>query len=109
MNWSTGYSAAFLNSGKVRNRGVEIIINSKNIANRNFTWNTTVNWSKNENKVLSLAEDLGGEDNQVIGVGGNATLIAKVGGSTGDIYGFGFVRTSDGQIVPSSTTPSPII
>jgi TonB-linked SusC/RagA family outer membrane protein len=102
MNWATGYSAAFLNSGKVRNRGVEIIINSKNITNRNFTWNTTVNWSKNENEVLSLAEDLGGEDNQVIGVGGNATLIAKVGGSTGDIYGFGFVRSPDGQIVYNS-------
>jgi TonB-linked SusC/RagA family outer membrane protein len=99
MNWSTGYSAAFMNSGEVRNRGVEVVINSKNISNKTFSWNTTINWSKNQNRVLSLAEDLGGEDNQVIGVGGNATLIAKVGGSTGDIYGFGFVRSPDGQIV----------
>jgi outer membrane receptor protein involved in Fe transport len=102
MNWSTGYSAAFLNSGKVRNRGVEIVINSKNITNRTFTWNTTVNWSKNDNTVLSLAEDLGGEDNQVIGIGGNATIIAKVGGSTGDIYGFGFVRTPEGHVIYNS-------
>jgi TonB-linked SusC/RagA family outer membrane protein len=99
MNWSTGYSAAFMNSGEVRNRGVEVVINSKNIDKKTFSWNTTINWSKNQNRVLSLAEDLGGEDNQVIGVGGNATLIAKVGGSTGDIYGFGFVRSPDGQIV----------
>lgn len=99
MNWSTGYSAAFMNSGEVRNRGIEVVINSKNISNKTFSWNTTINWSKNQNRVLSLAEDLGGEDNQVIGVGGNATLIAKVGGSTGDIYGFGFVRSPDGQIV----------
>lgn len=99
MNWSTGYSAAFLNAGEVRNRGVEIVINSKNIANKDFTWNTTINWSKNQNRVLSLAEELGGEDNQIIGTGGNATIIAKVGGSTGDIYGFGFVRSPDGQIV----------
>jgi hypothetical protein len=99
MNWSTGYSAAFMNSGEVRNRGIEVVINSKNISNKTFSWNTTINWSKNQNRVLSLAEDLGGEDNQVIGMGGNATLIAKVGGSTGDIYGFGFVRSPDGQIV----------
>src|SRR5690606_36327897 len=99
MNWSTGYSAAFLNAGEVRNRGVEVVINSKNIANRDFTWNTTINWSKNQNRVLSLAEELGGEDNQIIGTGGNATIIAKVGGSTGDVYGFGFVRSPDGQIV----------
>jgi len=102
MNWSTGYSAAFLNSGEVRNRGIEVVINSKNVSNKNFSWNTTVNWSKNQNRVLSLAEDLGGEDNQIIGTGGNATLIAKVGGSTGDIYGFGFVRSPDGQIVYNS-------
>ncbi|HEX5653818.1 MAG TPA: SusC/RagA family TonB-linked outer membrane protein [Chitinophagaceae bacterium] len=102
MNWSTGYSAAFLNSGKVRNRGVELVVTSKNISNKNFSWNSTINWSKNQNRVLSLAEDLGGEDNQIIGVGGNATLIAKVGGSTGDIYGFGFVRSPDGQIVYNS-------
>jgi TonB-linked SusC/RagA family outer membrane protein len=102
MNWSTGYSAAFMNSGEVRNRGIEVVINSKNISNKTFSWSTTVNWSKNQNRVLSLAEDLGGEDNQIIGVGGNATLIAKVGGSTGDIYGFGFVRSADGQIVYNS-------
>lgn len=99
MNWATGYSAAFMNSGKVRNRGVEVVLNSKNIARKNFTWNTTINWSTNKNRVLSLAEDLGGEDNQIIGTGGNATLIAKVGGSTGDIYGFGFMRSPDGQII----------
>lgn len=102
MNWSTGYSAAFLNSGEVRNRGVEVVINSKNIVTKNFNWSTTINWAKNQNRVLSLAEDLGGEDNQVIGTGGNATIIAKVGGSTGDVYGFGFVRSPDGQIVYNS-------
>ncbi|MBN8687044.1 MAG: SusC/RagA family TonB-linked outer membrane protein [Chitinophagales bacterium] len=99
MNWATGYSAAFMNSGKVRNRGVELVLTTKNISRKNFTWNSTFNWSKNQNRVLSLAEDLGGEDNQIIGTGGNATIIAKVGGSTGDIYGFGFSRSPDGQIV----------
>jgi TonB-linked SusC/RagA family outer membrane protein len=102
MNWATGYSAAFLNSGEVRNRGVEVVLTSKNIAGKNFNWSTTINFSKNQNRVLSVAEDLGGEDNQIIGTGGNATIIAKVGGSTGDVYGFGFVRSPEGQIVYNS-------
>ncbi|HVK97350.1 MAG TPA: SusC/RagA family TonB-linked outer membrane protein, partial [Flavisolibacter sp.] len=102
LNWSTGYSAAFLNSGEVRNRGVEVVLNSKNISNKSFNWNTTINWSKNQNRVLSLAKELGGENNQTIATGGAATIIAKVGGSTGDIYGFGFVRSPDGQIVYSA-------
>ncbi|MEJ7827962.1 MAG: SusC/RagA family TonB-linked outer membrane protein, partial [Segetibacter sp.] len=64
---------------------------------RNFKWNTTITWAKNHNEVLELAEGL--SDKQDIGYGGNATLQARVGGTTGDIYGFGFVRSPDGQIV----------
>jgi len=96
---TTGYSSAILNSGKIRNRGVEVIINSKNISNKNFIWNTTINWSKNNNKVLELAKEFESAGKQDIGYGGNATLQARVGGTTGDIYGFGFVRSPDGQIV----------
>jgi outer membrane receptor protein involved in Fe transport len=100
---TSGYSSAILNSGKIRNRGVEVIINSKNISNKNFTWNTTINWSKNDNKVLELAKEFESAGKQDIGYGGNATLQARVGGTTGDIYGFGFVRSPDGQIVYTST------
>ncbi len=96
---TTGYSSAILNSGKIRNTGVEVIINSKNISTKSFTWNTTVNWSKNTNKVIELAKEFESAGKQDIGYGGNATIQARVGGTTGDIYGFGFVRSPDGQIV----------
>lgn len=100
---TTGYTSAILNAGKVRNRGIEIVASSKNIAAKNFTWSTTVNWAKNQNRVLSLAEEFGGDDNQPIGYGGTATILAKVGGTTGDIYGLGFVRSPDGQIIYNSS------
>lgn len=96
---TTGYTSAIINSGKVRNRGIELIINAKPIVHKYFKWNTTINWSKNQNKVLYLAEEFGGIGKQDIGYGGNATIQARVGGTTGDIYGFGFVRSPDGQIV----------
>ena len=99
---TTGYSFAVLNSGKIRNRGIEVIINSKNISNKNFTWNTTINWSKNDNEVLELAKEFESAGKQDIGYGGNATLQARVGGTTGDIYGFGFLRSPDGQIIYTS-------
>ena len=94
---TTGYTRAILNGGKIRNTGVELILNGKIIAAKKFKWNTIVTFSKNENRVLSLTE--GVEDKQDIGYGGNATIQARVGGTTGDIYGFGFVRSPDGQIV----------
>jgi TonB-linked SusC/RagA family outer membrane protein len=94
---TTGYTRAILNSGKVRNRGVELVVNARPVESKNFRWNTTLTWAKNENRVLELAEGM--TDKQDIGYGGNATLQARVGGTTGDIYGFGFVRSPDGQIV----------
>lgn len=97
LDFSTGFSSAILNAGNVRNVGVEVSINANPVKTKNFKWNTTINWSKNQNRVLELADGIG--DRQDVGYGGNATLQARVGGTTGDIYGFGFVRSPDGQIV----------
>lgn len=94
---TTGYSRAVLNAGKVRNQGVELVLNAKPIDFADFKWRSTVTWSKNSNKVLKLADGM--DDQQVLGVGGQASIIAKVGGTTGDIYGFGFVRSPEGEIV----------
>jgi TonB-linked SusC/RagA family outer membrane protein len=98
---TTGYSRAVLNAGVVRNKGIELLVGGKPIKTQNFSWTTTINWSKNDNEVLELAEGL--TDKQDIGYGGNATIQARVGGTTGDIYGFGFVRAPDGQIVYRTT------
>lgn len=50
----TGFSSQLTNIGKMRNRGVELTLSSKNVAGRNFNWNTDVNFSLNRNKVLQL-------------------------------------------------------
>ncbi|MDQ6530513.1 SusC/RagA family TonB-linked outer membrane protein [Flavobacterium sp. LHD-85] len=97
MDFSTGYSGAVLNGGKVRNRGIELTLGGKIIDGENFKWNATTNWSRNWNKVMELPEGIDGQ--QIIGTGGTASIIAKVGGTTSAIYGFGFVRSPDGQIV----------
>ena len=97
LDITTGYSSGVLNSGEVRNRGIELSLNGKVFKNDNFSWNSTVTWAKNWNRVMELAEGINNQ--QEIGSGGTATLLAKVGGTTTAIYGFGFVRSPDGQIV----------
>jgi hypothetical protein len=94
---TTGYSSAFLNSGVVRNRGIEVLVTAQPVKTKTFTWSSTLTWARDKNKVLELAE--GFSDKQDIGYGGNATIQARIGGTTGDIYGFGFLRSPDGQIV----------
>ena len=98
---TTGFLRAVLNAGKVRNKGIEILLGGKPVSNKNFNWTTTATFSTNNNEVLELAE--GFTDRQDIGYGGNATIQARVGGTTGDIYGFGFLRSPDGQIVYNSS------
>lgn len=97
---TTGYNRAILNSGEVRNRGVELALNVTPIKTADFTWKSTINWSKNWNKVLELADGI--DNQQEIGSGGSATMIAKVGESATAIYGYGFVRDPEGNIVYDS-------
>src|SRR5712691_8802397 len=51
---ATGYGSAVVNSGEVRNRGVELAVSMTPVERSDFRWNVQVNWSKNSNKVLSL-------------------------------------------------------
>lgn len=54
----TGYTTRFANLGKTSNKGVELTINSFNITNSKFTWNSALTVSHNVQKVL----DIGTED-----------------------------------------------
>jgi TonB-linked SusC/RagA family outer membrane protein len=52
------------NIGSVRNRGIEISLNTVNIQTRGFSWSTSFNFSKNNNEIVSLygrTEDVVGE------------------------------------------------
>ncbi len=96
----SGYSSALINAGLINSKGVEIKLTGKPVTKENFQWNTTLIWSRNRSYVRELAE---GITNQVIySHGGNVTIEARVGGRMGDMYGKGFQRSPDGQIIYSS-------
>lgn len=97
LDITTGYSSGVLNSGEVRNRGLELTLTGRIVDTDKFSWRSTLTWDKNWNRVMELADGIDGQ--QEIGSGGQATLIAKVGGTTTAIYGYGFVRSPDGEIV----------
>lgn len=82
---SSGFSSIMQNIGKIRNRGVEFSINSKNISNKDFTWSTDFNMSFNRNKVLNL----GPLDNIKTYVGYEGQWqITQVGQPMGMFYGW---------------------
>lgn len=49
-----GRASATLNYGSMKNKGVEINLNSANLELKNFQWRTGVNFSYNKNKVVNI-------------------------------------------------------
>lgn len=97
----SGYSKKFINSGKVRNRGVELNMDAFPFRSKDFTWKIGANWSTNKNKVISIPDEFKDEP---IGynyatVGGVVFFNAVVGGSLGDMYGYKLVRDPQGNVV----------
>lgn len=68
-----GYSSITANVGSVRNKGVELTLNTVNVQTDNFRWNSTLTLSYNKNAIVDLAykEDLGKYSNQLAGMTGD--------------------------------------
>ncbi|GAB3649754.1 SusC/RagA family TonB-linked outer membrane protein [Echinicola sediminis] len=95
---SSGYRSVTINAGEVRNRGIELMLNAKAINAGNFKWNTTLTWAKNKGKVLSLHENADGGRFEMLSSSG-ARLIAVEGGSPAALYGRGYKRSPEGEII----------
>lgn len=93
---SSGFFSAMRNIGKVRNQGVEFTLNTTNIKNRDFTWNTNFNIAFNKNKVLELAENqtaLLSSAKFDQNYNSQSSYIAKVGYPMGMMYGLVYEGT----------------
>jgi TonB-linked SusC/RagA family outer membrane protein len=70
---TTGYSSVTDNVGSVRNRGMEVTLNTLNIHTKDFTWRTNINLAYNKNEIVDLVfkEDLGAYSDQLKGMTGD--------------------------------------
>jgi TonB-linked SusC/RagA family outer membrane protein len=93
---ATGYGSAVVNSGEVRNRGIELAATLTPIQRQDLRWNVVVNWSKNSNKVLSLYN---GVRRIVVGSYWNVNVTADSGQSYGNLVGYKWQRDAQGHIV----------
>lgn len=99
LPYSSGYTTMMINAGETQNTGVDITLNTVNIQNKNFTWNTSVTFSHNKNKVNKLT----GEDVQLYLAsfgysGAGASHQIGVGQPLGQFYGYvtdGLYQVSD--------------
>ena len=94
---STGFVVQAQNAGTIRNRGIETSFNYRPIMSSNLTWEIGLQWSKNENRVLSL----NGQQFVDLSAGGGGGFSGTVptawlGSSVGVIRGNDFARCGRG-------------
>lgn len=90
----SGFDFEWRNVGEVMTKGVDFQLNSVNINKRRFKWETSLNVSKNINRLV----DYGGTDEQFVTGFRTTAYRLKVGEELGEYYGY---RTT-GQIWKST-------
>ena len=92
---TTGYSTAVLNVGKLKNSGIEILLRGTPVKTKNFTWDMTATFTKNNNKIVALGDGVMGVPIVLAtSKSGNAFVRLTEGERYGGIYGFSYLRDS---------------
>lgn len=76
----SGYRTALVNVGAMKNRGIELTLNSVNIDTKDFTWQTSLNYSFNKNEIDKLYNDLKRVGNYFVGQSINVIYTKRFGG-----------------------------
>ena len=99
---STGFANKVLNVGRVDQEGFEIAIDATPVKIGDFSWNTAINFSKVESKVVSLTEGLGRFQ---IASAFNSVQVVAVPGKEFQLFGFDFLRDeASGRPIIDPTT-----
>lgn len=108
---TTGFTQLYTNAGEIENKGFEITLRGNPIKNKDFSWNVTLNYSRNKNKVLSIKEGL---TQLVVGsqfgyVGSTVTMKYVPGYAVGNLYGSSYLRyygnSTDDKIILRTDLP----
>ncbi len=100
LSFTSGFESQWQNVGKLRNKGIELTVNSININKKNFSWTTDFNISFIRNTLVSLNSD----KDYILsrsGISSNFAsydYIAREGEPLGNMYGYvfdGVYQTSD--------------
>lgn len=88
------YNRTTANVGKMENKGLEIMLNFVPISTNDFNWNSSISYSTNTNKLISLSNELYQTTSPYFTTGfagipiQTFTHIVNIGDDIGDFYGY---------------------
>ncbi|MCL8008018.1 SusC/RagA family TonB-linked outer membrane protein [Gelidibacter japonicus] len=94
--YSSGISGIVRNAGDFETFGHELLISYDVFKTEDFHWETMINWSTNEGKVLSLPEDIDALIFADAGAAAGITSEIRNGDKMGELYGYKW-RYENGQ------------
>lgn len=80
---TTGFGSILQNVGATENKGLEFNVDTRNIENQKFSWNTNFNISFNRNKVVALNS------------GATEIILSKGAGITGSLVSYSILRIGE--------------
>lgn len=94
---------SYMNGGTVLNEGIELSFLATPIAKRHFSWNLSLNYTKNRDKVTAL---IGSEDKILIAKDplGGGQVYAALGSSVQSLFGYDFIYDKAGNKVIDEQT-----
>lgn len=103
---ASGFSGQRINAGKIQNKGVEIMLNGSPLKGGPLSWETSLNFGRNVNKVIELHPDI--KQAWIATVVRTAGIAVNEGGSYGDMYGYTWARDNQGRFIVNETTGVPL-
>ena len=88
---STGFAAEELNAAEITNNGIELTLNTTPVKTKDFEWDLGINWSKNTNKIVKLAQ-VGKDTIKSLLLDALGNLYDVPGYPTNELYGTDYVR-----------------
>lgn len=90
LAYSTGYGSTIVNSAEMHTNGIEVLLTGTPVKSKNFSWDVTVNYSKQK----SVVDYITGNESAGIGF-----VYAKVGDVYGQLYGSKYARNNAGKLL----------
>lgn len=93
VSFGTGYYSEYVNAGEKEDIGYEVALFATPIKNKNFTWNTAINWSTNKSMINALAP---GITSHVLN-SNHVSVVARVGEPYGILVGTDYKYDGNGN------------
>ncbi|WP_131537773.1 SusC/RagA family TonB-linked outer membrane protein [Pedobacter nototheniae] len=101
VSGASGYDKYVINAGLIENKGVELSLTGRPIQSKLFTWDATLNFARNKNKIIELYPGIPVLQNDVANYSSqNIYLNSTEGQSFGNLIGPGYrIDAATGKVL----------